>query len=243
MAAPHVAGAAALLWQYLKTKNGSINSSWYSLIIKGIILNTAYDLGSVGYDYSYGYGAIDMGAVWNFLQNGDFAVGSISNSGFFIAETTAEYQIILDTPQSLEITVVWNRYASTNFTHTSYYGLSNINIHLENAAGEILALSASTKDNVEHISYSASNGTYYFYVDVDAFNHDPQEYVVVSSSPITFIRNIGSLQLMGIMFIISMVGIVVVAIIYTVMWLRERKAKPAKDAYKTNLLYQNGPEI
>ncbi|MFX1298659.1 MAG: S8 family serine peptidase, partial [Promethearchaeota archaeon] len=226
MAAPHVAGAAALLWQYLSMNNASLDSSWYPLIIKGIMLNTAYDLGTAGYDYSFGYGAIDLGAAWNFLQTGDFAVETMN-----YPNSQAKYRIILDTPQKINVTVVWNRYASTNYTHTFYYGLSNINIELKNETGSPLASSLSLRDNVEQISYTASNGTYYLYINIVSFAHDPQEYVVVSSSPLTFIEKIRTWDLFEILLYVSIGGVIAVAVIYVAVWLRDRrKGKLTEEA-------------
>ncbi|MDD1777340.1 MAG: hypothetical protein LUQ65_04155, partial [Candidatus Helarchaeota archaeon] len=74
--------------------------------------------------------------------------------------------------------------------HTFYYELSNLNLILQDANGAEVASSRSGVDNVEHISYYASNGTYYLIVSVPTFNHDPQDYLVCASSPLTFIEKI-----------------------------------------------------
>jgi subtilisin family serine protease len=230
MSTPFVAAGAALLWQYLTVSNSTLNPNWYALTIKGILLHTAYDLGSAGYDYAFGYGAIDLGAAWNFLQEGDFEVETMSRP-----YGQCKYRLDLETPQTINVTVVWNRYGSTNYTHTFYYELSNLNLILKNANGEEIASSRSGVDNVEHISYSASNGTYYLIVEVAAFNHDPQDYVICASSPLTFIEKIRTWELYEILLIISVVGIIVVAAVYIVLWYRDRKkALIAKDSTDTS---------
>ena len=230
MATPHVAAGAALLWQYLTIHNNTLNPDWYALTIKGILLHTAYDLGSAGYDYSFGYGALDLGAVWNFLQEGDFEVETISRPF-----GGCKYRLDLETPQIINATVVWNRYGTTNYTHTFYYELSNLNLILQDANGGEIASSRSGVDNVEHISYSASNGTYYLIVEVSAFNNDPQDYVICASSPLTFIEKIRTWELYEILLIISIVGIIVVAAVYIGFWYRDRK-KPLieKDSKYTS---------
>jgi serine protease AprX len=219
MSTPHVAGAAALLWQYLSKNNASLETRWYALTIKGILLHTAYDLGSTGYDYNFGYGAVDLGAARNFLQKGDFAVQTMNPP-----YSQCKYRLDLASPQIINATVVWNRYGSTNFTHTFYYGLSNINLILQNEDGVEIASSKSGVDNVEHISYPASNGTYYLLVEVVDYNHEPQEYVICASSHLTFAGLIHIWSLYEILMIVSIVGIIIVAAVYIVLWLRERKA-------------------
>jgi len=143
-----------------------------------------------------------------------------------------KYRLTLETPQIINVTVVWNRYGSTNFTHTFYYELSNINLVLQNANGAEIASSRSGVDNVEHISYSASNGTYYLIVGVATFNHDPQDYVICASSPLTFAGAIYTWDLYEILLIISIVGIIVVAVAYIGLWYRDRRRKPLEPDSK-----------
>ncbi len=218
MSTPHVAGAAALLWQYLAINNASLNSKWYALAIKTIFIHTSYDLGTVGYDYSFGWGAIDMGAVWNFLQTGHVVVENLSRP-----YGICKYQITINSPQEIKVTVGWNRYASTNYTHISSYPLSDIDLSLTNAAGVPLALAQNKKDTNEQISYMASNGTYYLIVGVATFNHNPQEFVVTSSVPLNLVAKYQTYDLFEILFALSIIGIAAVCIIYVSLWLRERR--------------------
>lgn len=185
MAAPHIAGAAALMWQYLSINNASVGTQWFALIAKGILLHTAYDLGTTGYDYTSGYGAVDMGSVWNFLQTGSFMVETISRP-----YTLAKYQLNLSTPQEINITVLWNRYASTDYELTDYSSLSDINIRLEAENGTTLASSLSSIDNVEQLSYSATNGTYFLMAEVTQLNHDPQDFAIITSHPLSLVEKI-----------------------------------------------------
>jgi len=55
MATPHVAGLAALIW--------SQNSDWTNKQVRARIRATAEDLGSSGWDQSFGYGRIDAASA------------------------------------------------------------------------------------------------------------------------------------------------------------------------------------
>jgi subtilisin family serine protease len=59
MAAPHVAGMAALVLQLLRGRNIPSSPS----ILSNLITTSVEDLGEVGRDYRYGYGALNGGAL------------------------------------------------------------------------------------------------------------------------------------------------------------------------------------
>lgn len=79
MACPGVAGAIAQLYQAYKTLNGGNNPN--SALIKAAVLNTADDIGNPGPDFMYGWGRINAFRAYNLLKNGQYIVGSISQSG------------------------------------------------------------------------------------------------------------------------------------------------------------------
>ncbi len=220
MAAPHVTGAAALLWQYLSINYASLDPWWYALAVKAILIHTSYDLGTPGYDYAYGYGAVDMGATWNFIQSGHLEVENLSRP-----YGICKYRIVLTSPQAINVTLVWNRYATTNYTHITSYQLADIDMYLTNADGIPLASSTNKVDNVEQISYFAPNGTYYLIVGISTFTHDPQEFVIVSNVSLTLTEKFQTWDLFQILFVVSIVGMVVVGAIYIYYWLRERRAE------------------
>ncbi len=62
MAAPHVAGLAALIW--------SQNSGWTSDQVRAQIWDTAVDLGASGWDNQFGYGRINAAAAMGTQQTG-----------------------------------------------------------------------------------------------------------------------------------------------------------------------------
>ncbi|MHA1425424.1 MAG: S8 family serine peptidase [Candidatus Helarchaeota archaeon] len=220
MAAPHVAGAAALLWEYLMVNNASLDSRWYALTIKTILLHTAYDLGTAGYDYAYGWGAVDMGAVWNFLHTGSFEVINMTNSyGIY------KYKISLDTPQNFTATVVWNRYSTTNYTHTQYWTPANIDLYLTNEDGIPIASVTGRGDNVKHLTHFTSNGTYYLIVGISSFTNDFQEVVVATDASLRLVASFKIFSPWEILFALSIISIIVIAVAYISLWLKERKEK------------------
>jgi subtilisin family serine protease len=224
MAAPHVAGAAALLWNYLTVNNASLDSRWYALTVKTILLHTAYDLGTPGYDYAFGWGAVDMGAAWNFLQSGTVEVINMTNS-----YGIHKYAISIENPENLTITAVWNRYSTTNYTHTRFWAPANIDLYLTNSAGIPLASAANKGDNVKQLNYQASNGTYYLFVGISSFTHPFQELVIATSSPLTLVESFKTYDIFQILFGVSIIGIIAVAAIYIVVWLKERKEEAIEE--------------
>ena len=63
MASPHVAGVAALVWS---TKPSLTNQQ-----LMDILIDSATDLGSPGYDIYYGHGLVNAEAAYNLAQNPD----------------------------------------------------------------------------------------------------------------------------------------------------------------------------
>ncbi len=233
MAAPHVAGAAALLLQYLKLHYSSLSSN-HALITKGMLLHTAYDKGTVGPDPLWGYGAVDMGAVWNFLQTGNFSVQTLTPS-----HSIAEYRLTLNTSQIINTTLVWNREASTDFTYIYYSDLANLDIRLENATGSPIDYANSTVNNVEHLTYDLSAGNYSLYVEADGLQDiGDVPYILLSDSPLTFIGFIHTWTLYEIIIIISVLSIVGICLVYIFLWLKDSK-KPKEAPRSEEPTYED----
>ncbi|MHA1942665.1 MAG: S8 family peptidase, partial [Candidatus Hodarchaeales archaeon] len=76
MAAPHVAGALALIVSY--------NSSLSNIEVRTLLQQTATDLGPIGWDSEYGYGMINLTTAFQFLSesndNGSTSLSSDPNS-------------------------------------------------------------------------------------------------------------------------------------------------------------------
>jgi hypothetical protein len=77
MAAPHVAGAAALVYQYALAGNTQLEPSQ----VAGILKCSAHDLGAPGVDAVYGWGLLDVAAALQPCGGISFATGGTVNSG------------------------------------------------------------------------------------------------------------------------------------------------------------------
>lgn len=98
MACPGVSGVFAQLYQaYMDIES----SGWpESGLIKGIVMNTADDLGNPGPDFKYGYGEINAGRVVQTLQDGRYLEDSITNGqtknfNISVPSGTAEIRVML----------------------------------------------------------------------------------------------------------------------------------------------------
>ena len=104
-AAPVVSGSALLLQEFYKQQVGH-----YMLAdsLKALLLHTAYDLGRIGPDYSYGWGYLDAEQAIHTIEESMLA-GSFSciQELTLINGNTNELQLIADGNQSIVATLVW----------------------------------------------------------------------------------------------------------------------------------------
>ncbi|MCS6907353.1 MAG: S8 family serine peptidase [Anaerolineales bacterium] len=141
MAAPHVAGAAALL-----ISRGVSDP----LAVKALLINTAEDKGAPGWDSAYGWGYID-------LNNALFHVEDV-----YVGEVGEAPEVRFYAGPALSgdtATLVWNRrvpYSSTT-EPTTAYTLSNLDLFAYREADNTLITSSlSTVDNVEQVKFPAN---------------------------------------------------------------------------------------
>jgi len=140
MAAPHVAGAAALVMS-----RGVANS----MAVKALLINTAQDLGSPGWDNAYGWGYIDL-----------YNLNAHVND-YFLDSVNAAPAFKLYAGPALNgdaATLVWNRRA--NYVPSQYpttvYPLTNLDLYAyDESNNNLLASSTSTIDNVEQVRFSS----------------------------------------------------------------------------------------
>ena len=104
-AAPGVAGVFAQLQQAYKSLNGGESSS--TALLKGILLNTANDLGNEGPDFSFGWGHINAFRAVKVLEENRFEEREVSQSedvvvNFEIPEDVTKAKIMLywDDPEA-----------------------------------------------------------------------------------------------------------------------------------------------
>jgi hypothetical protein len=151
MAAPHVAGAAALLMD-----RGIVSP----MAIKALLINTAEDLGTSGWDNAYGWGYIDLNhldAGWNQFP------GTIGPS--------PAYQLYSGPAASGDTaTLVWHRravYAGDSYPST-YYTLTDLDLYAyDEDTNTSLDSSYSAIDNVEQVEFGAAYSTV---IKVDAWS-------------------------------------------------------------------------
>ncbi len=140
MAAPHVAGAAALL-----ISSGVSDP----LAVKALLINTAEDKGDPGWDPAYGWGYIDLNnALFHIEDVYTDHVGPAPDVRFYAGQALSG-----DTA-----TLVWNRrvlYNGAAYPVTTYT-LSNLDLFAyREADNALIQSSTSTLDNVEQVKFSA----------------------------------------------------------------------------------------
>ncbi len=104
MAAPAVSGVIALMIQQRRAVFGYGNDVWPSTI-KGILVNTASDLGTIGPDYGYGHGRTDAVKACTKIGIGEpsYAQGEISTSGLIQYDLT-----VPSGSPGLRVTLAWD---------------------------------------------------------------------------------------------------------------------------------------
>jgi len=141
MAAPHVAGAAALLI------SAGLSDP---LAVKALLINTAEDKGDPGWDAAYGWGYIDLNNAFFHLE--DVFVNTVAEApdvrlyaGPALGGDTA--------------TLVWKRrvpYAGATYPSTTYT-LSDLNLFAyREADNSLIGSSTSAIDNVEQVKFAGA---------------------------------------------------------------------------------------
>jgi len=218
MATPHVAGAAALLWQYYK-KNSipGISENNYPMLIKAILLHTAEDKGTPGPDYSYGYGYLDIVAANKFSKYGHALIDSFNSFG----SSVYKYKFVITKNSKFNISLLWYKDATYDLTHHLYTGwqnnaITNLNLFIENANFQTIASSASLYDNFENLKVNLTPGTYY--IKVNVVNRylwsSPEQFILISSAPLEKIFWLDTYTILFIVLIVGSVSALVILVIY-----------------------------
>ncbi len=173
MAAPHVTGAAALIIK-------AFNTNW--LQTKAILLNSAEDVNTPGWDKYSGWGYLDLNKAYYEGNNSIYtlAPGSIDN---WILYTTR-----LDAND--KVTMVWERHCSSTSSCSS---LSNLDLSLYDTNDVKVSDSNSTIDNVEQVK-APTNGIYQ--IGVDMRNTSSDENIAFTATKSIFLSNskVGSIS-------------------------------------------------
>jgi subtilisin family serine protease len=141
MAAPHVAGAAALLI------SAGLSDP---LAVKALLINTAEDKGDPGWDAAYGWGYIDLNNALFHLE--DVFVNTVAEA--------PEVRLYAGPALSGDTaTLVWKRrvpYAGATYPPTAYT-LSDLNLFAyREADNALIGSSTSPIDNVEQVKFAGA---------------------------------------------------------------------------------------
>ncbi|NJN77898.1 MAG: S8 family serine peptidase [Saprospiraceae bacterium] len=117
-ACPNVVGGFGQLYHAYQAINGVLPNSG---LIKGILQNTADDLGNPGPDFKYGYGRINMRRAYEAIANNTFVLDNVANG--------ATDNHILNIPvgtKQVRIMAYWTDYEGT--TGSSVALINNLNL-------------------------------------------------------------------------------------------------------------------
>ncbi len=199
MAAPAVAGTAALLLQAYRDKSWSAaypftTSSISGATIKNILIHTAQDLSNLGPDYSYGYGLVDAKAAVDLIRE---------PKGCFVEQQldagSAPYETAVNTPLelaqgTLKATLVWNDPPASPLASRTLVndldlriidpsGREHLPYTLDPAQpGNVAAAGNNNRDNVEQVKVATTAfGAWTVRVLPTAIPQGPQSYSLVVS--------------------------------------------------------------
>lgn len=123
MAAPGVAGTAALLYQRYKQLNS--NNLPPSTLIKNIIMNSAFDLGNTGPDYKYGYGRINALEAVRILETNRYFLNTVATG----VTNTSSITVPANTAK-LRVMITWNDPAGSSNANPAL--VNNLDLTVEN---------------------------------------------------------------------------------------------------------------
>lgn len=173
LAAPHLAGALALLHDV------GIHDP---LLLKAVLINSAEDRGSAGWDKDWGWGYVDLRSAMQHVINRQYATGSVKPAG--MSGSIAYFRTRL--PAGGKVTLVWHRHAgfSPTWGYTYLRSLANLKLTLiEENTGAVIGTSASTIDNVQQVVVSTAYSRVLVKVEaISAFDQYLNEPFAVASS-------------------------------------------------------------
>ncbi len=148
MACPTVAGNVALLLQRYRQLHGGADPA--SALLKALVCNTATDLGNPGPDYIFGFGSLDALAADQILENNQYAMGTIGNTGN--NQTTI---IVPAGAQQLRVMLCWTDYPAAPFSATAL--VNNLDLTVTDP-GSILHHPLILNPDPAHVNDNAVEG-------------------------------------------------------------------------------------
>ncbi|MDW8103432.1 MAG: S8 family serine peptidase [Armatimonadota bacterium] len=173
VATPHVTGALALLHDM------GIHDP---LLLRAVLINSAEDRGSPGWDREWGWGYVDLRAAMQHVVNRQYATGSVRPAG--MSGSVAYFRTRL--PAGGKVTLVWHRRAGFSpYSGWTYLrALANLRLTLiDESTGNIIGISDSTIDNVQQVVVTRAYSRVLVRVEaVSAFDQYLDEPFALASS-------------------------------------------------------------
>ncbi|HPI12196.1 MAG TPA: S8 family serine peptidase [Catalimonadaceae bacterium] len=126
-AAPMVTGTLALLIQRYRQLNGGSNPE--SALLKGLVCNTADDLGLANVDFTYGYGRINARKAKLVLDNNGYKSGTVKSH-----ESNVESMVVPANALGVKIMLAWADPAGVVGTTKAL--VNNLDLKVLNGAGQ-----------------------------------------------------------------------------------------------------------
>lgn len=197
-AAPHVAGAVALMLQQYNLTYGNI--SVLPSTIKALLIHTADDLNNPGPDFKTGWGRVNVNSAVDAIISKNLTENKLSS----ISETDRYNLSIVGGEQFLKITLVWDDEPAT--PNAAVTLINDINLVLIAPNGSEYypwrlnpydpnATASTGMDNINNVEQvyvsNPQTGKWIVQINASALNL-PQNYSLVSSTKLTFYNNTSS---------------------------------------------------
>ncbi|MBE0646744.1 MAG: S8 family serine peptidase [Bacteroidales bacterium] len=189
MACPGVAGTLAQLYQAYKDNFSGADPM--AGLIKGILLNTAEDLGNAGPDFKFGWGRVNALRAAQVIEEARFDSGSLSQGG-----TKTHTIAVPANVAQLRVMIYWTDYEAT--VNTTWALVNNLDMTLTDPASttwlpwklshypspDSLNLPAfrgiDNRNNMEQVTLDApAAGTYTIEVQGATVPQGPQTYYII----------------------------------------------------------------
>ena len=183
---PQIASGLAALTQRYKQLNGGIQPR--ADLLKAVLLNGTMDLGNLGPDYTYGFGAMDMYRSLGILDNGQYFSSTMNNGGtqtfnLPIPANTAQVKVMLYWND-----VVGNPYSSIalvndlDLTVTTPSSVVHLPLVLDATPANVGSTATEKADHLNNVEQVTINGPTpgSYTITIKGFNipQGPQQYVI-----------------------------------------------------------------
>jgi len=157
MAAPHVAGAVALLYDWSVTPH----PEYY----KALLMNSAVDYPTYGSGLDPTYGAGYLSMYWASMTRDYVFMDTISEG------EDQWYKVYRNAGEYFKATLVWERHASNySYDYINLDPVNNLNLYLYGPDGSQIDSSIRVNDNVEQVWMSPAPVSGYYYIKVQGID-------------------------------------------------------------------------